>query len=78
MEKIINIISNLLINLNNLVMFFQNNNDSTSKNNNENINNENINNENINNENINNKTKQALSPSSNPRKAEYMKASGRF
>tara|TARA_Y100000389_G_C17146959_1_gene357730 strand:- start:4 stop:225 length:222 start_codon:yes stop_codon:yes gene_type:complete len=73
MEKIINIISNLLINLNNLVMFFQNNNDSTSKNNNENINNENINNENI-----NNKTKQALSPSSNPRKAEYMKASGRF
>lgn len=64
MEKIINIISNLLINLNYLIMFFQNNNDYISENNN--------------NENINNKFKQSLSPSSNPRKAEYMKASGRF
>lgn len=72
MEKIINIISNLLIKFNYLIMYFQNNNYINSENNNEN------NNKNINNNTINNKTKQALSPSSNPRKAEYMKASGRF
>jgi len=68
MEKIINIISNLLIKFNYLIMYFQNNNDINSENNNENINNKSF----------NNKTKKMLSPSSNPRKAEYMKASGRF
>ena len=76
MTNLLDVISNILMSINNTIMYFQINcrrrffinnthvNDTINYNINDNIN--------------ENQNEQNVSPSSNPCKAEYMKASGRF